>query len=106
MSEQYTAAQLRACRCLAMENKKIFSEANALSRCAFDLLDQPDFDSEKFYYYLQLRRKAEVQYREAIDHLTLLDKLFPPLAKPSAKFNDRNLQAEKKTTKEHRVMEL
>jgi uncharacterized membrane protein len=80
MYSQYTTAQLLACRCLAMEqNKKLFEEANALSRAAFDLLDQPDLDSEKFHRYLQLRGKAEALFREALDHLTLLNEHFPPL---------------------------
>ena len=80
MHLQYTNAQLLACRCLAIEqNKKLFDEANAISRAAFDLLEQPDLDSEKFQRYLQLRRKAEALFYEALDHLTLLNENFPPL---------------------------
>jgi hypothetical protein len=80
MSFKYTHAQLLACRCLAMEqNKKLFDEANAMSRAAFELLEQPDLDSEKFHYYLQMRKKAETLFCEALDHLTLLNENFPPL---------------------------
>jgi uncharacterized membrane protein len=80
MYSEYTTAQLIACRRLAMEqNKKLFEKANALSRCAFDLLDSPDFDSETFHHYLRLRRKAEALFREALDHLILLNEQFPPM---------------------------
>lgn len=71
-------AKMMACRQLAMEqNQKLFNEANALSRSAFDLLEQPDFDSEMFDEYLRLRGKAEALFREAIDHLGVLNKHFP-----------------------------
>ncbi|MBV6822096.1 hypothetical protein [Pseudomonas sp. PD9R] len=80
MSSRYTTAQLIACRSLAMEqNKKMFADANALSRAAFDVLDHPDFDSDQFHYYLHLRGKAEALFREALDHFTLLNEHFPPL---------------------------
>lgn len=63
-------AKMTACRQLAMEqNQKLFNEANALSRSAFDLLEQPDFDSEMFDEYLRLRGKAEALFQEAPDHL-------------------------------------
>lgn len=72
-------AQLTACCCLAMEqNQKLFTQANTLNRDAFDLLDHPDFDSERFDEYLQLRRKAESFFREAIEHLSVLNREFPP----------------------------
>lgn len=74
-----TPARFTACRRLAMEqNQKLFTQANLLSREAFDLLEHPDFDSERFDEYLQLRRKAESLFREAIEHLSLLDREFPP----------------------------
>lgn len=94
MHFQYTNAQLLACRCLAMEqNKKLFDEANALSRAAFELLEQPDLDSEKFQRYLQLRRKAETLFYEALDHLTLLNENFPPLpAQPLMETSDSQIQ--------------
>lgn len=77
---QYTDAQTKmmACRQLAMEqNQKLFNQANALSCSAFDMLDRPDFDSEGFDEYLRLRGKAEALFREAIDHLGVLNKHFP-----------------------------
>lgn len=73
-----TDAKVMACRQLAMEqNQKLFYEANALNRSSFDLLEQPDLDSEMFDEYLRLRGKAEALFREAIDHLGVLNKHFP-----------------------------
>ncbi|CRM64242.1 hypothetical protein [Pseudomonas sp. 31 R 17] len=73
-----TYAKRMACRQLAMEqNQKLFDEANALSRSAFDLLECADFDSEKFDHYLRLRARAEALFREAIEHLGVLNKHFP-----------------------------
>ncbi|PKH12836.1 hypothetical protein [Pseudomonas fluorescens] len=67
-----------ACRQLAMEqNQKLFNEANAISREAFDLLECADFDSAKFDQYLRLRAKAEALFREAIEHLGVLNTHFP-----------------------------
>jgi hypothetical protein len=99
MYSRYTTDQLIACRCLAMEqNKKLFEEANALSRAAFDLLDRPDFDSEIFQQYLQLRGKAEALFREALDHLTLLNEQFPPLpTRPLLGFSGGNNRQKKHT---------
>lgn len=96
MYSQYSSAQLAACRCLAMEqNKKLFEEANALSRCAFDMLDQPDFDSEKFHQYLQLRGKAEALFREALDHFALLNEHFPPLSnRPSKHYSQASAEVD------------
>ncbi|MFJ3370580.1 hypothetical protein [Pseudomonas sp. NPDC086251] len=75
---QPPTAQILACHCLAMEqNKKLFERANALNRRASELLDLPDLDSEKFLHYLQLRGKAEAQYRDALEHLELLNTQFP-----------------------------
>ena len=73
-----TYTQRLACRDLALEqNQKLFNEANALSRSAFDLLERADFDSEKFDQYLRLRAKAEALFREAIEHLGVLNTHFP-----------------------------
>ena len=73
-----TQAKMMACRQLAMEqNQKLFNDANTLSCNAFDLLDRPDFDSEMFDEYLRMRGKAEALFREAIDHLGVLNKHFP-----------------------------
>ncbi|EJM00378.1 hypothetical protein PMI18_03106 [Pseudomonas sp. GM102] len=81
MYSQHTNAHRTACRRLAMEqNEKLFEEANALNRSAFDLLDRPDLDSEMFLQYLQLRGKADAKFREALDHLSLINEQFPALS--------------------------
>lgn len=81
MDSQRTNAHLTACRRLAMEqNKKLFEEANTLNRSAINLLDSPNLDSEMFLQYLQLRRKADAQFREALDHLSLINEQFPELS--------------------------
>lgn len=78
MQDHDTYAKRMACRQLAMEqNQKLFDQANALSRSAFDLLERTDFDSQMFDQYLRLRRKAEALFREAIDHLGVLNTHFP-----------------------------
>lgn len=85
MYSRYSAEQLLACRRLAIEqNEKLFEQANALSRNASDILDQPDFDSEKFLEYLQQRDKADALFREALTHIVLLNEQFPPLPGPPA----------------------
>ncbi|WP_300628464.1 hypothetical protein [Pseudomonas sp.] len=76
-----TYTQRLACRDLALEqNQKLFNEANALSRSAFDLLERADFDSDMFIEYLRLRGKAQALFCEAIDHLGVLNTHFPPHA--------------------------
>ena len=81
MYSQRTNAPLTACRRLAMEqNEKLFEEANALNRSAIDLLDRPDLDSEMFLQYLQLRGRADAKFREALDHLSLINEQFPALS--------------------------
>lgn len=84
-------AKLMARRRLALEqNQKMFDEANALSRSAFDLLDHGDFNHEMFDQYLQIRHKAEALFREAIEHLGSLNEHFPPVsAFPAAEFSTR-----------------
>ena len=78
-------AQLIACRRLAIEqNKKLFEKANQLNRSAFDLLERADLDSEQFHNYLRMRGIAEALFREAIDHLALLNEHFPPITTHSA----------------------
>ena len=86
MYSQRATTHLTACCRLAMEqNKKLFEGANALNRSAVDLLDRPDLDSDMFLQYLHLRGKAEVQFREALDHLSLVNEQFPELSnKPEA----------------------
>jgi hypothetical protein len=74
----YSADQINACHCVAMEqNKKLFERANAINRSALDLLDRSDFDNETFLVYLQLRKKANNLFAEALEHITLLNALFP-----------------------------
>lgn len=81
MYSQHKNTHLIACRRLAMEqNEKLFEEANALNRSAIELLDRPDLDSELFLQYLQLRDKAEARFREALDHLSLINEQFPALS--------------------------
>lgn len=78
MYSQPNNAHLTACHRLAMEqNERLFEEANALNQSAIDLLDRPDLDSEMFLRYLQLRGKAEARFREALDHLSLINEQFP-----------------------------
>ncbi|NUU37824.1 hypothetical protein [Pseudomonas sp. C2B4] len=78
MYAQHTTTHLMACRSLAIEqNEKLFEEANALNRFAINLLDRPDLDGEMFLQYLQLRGKADALFREALDHLNLINQQFP-----------------------------
>mgnify|MGYP001084665543 CR=1 FL=1 len=77
MCSQRTNTHLTACRRLALErNEKLFEEANALNRSAIDLLERPDLDNEMFLQYLQIRGKAESLFREALDHLCLINEQF------------------------------
>lgn len=65
------------CRAFALEqNHRLFHQANALSQCALDLLDAPTLDAEAFAHYQALRRKADLKFAEAIDHLRLIQQ--PP----------------------------
>lgn len=78
MHIQLSTAQLIACRRVAMEqNEKLFAEASDLNRQAYELLDDPDFNSEMFMEYLLLRKKSQALFREAMDHLGLLNEQFP-----------------------------
>jgi len=72
--------QIKACRALALErNRQMFEEAQGLSRCAFEMLDGSDLDMELFDRYQALRRKADLKFQEAIEHLRLLNEDFPPI---------------------------
>ncbi|MHC8286553.1 hypothetical protein ACYZUD_06925 [Pseudomonas sp. XS1P51] len=57
----------------------MFEEAQALSRCAFELLESGDMDVELFDRYQAMRRKADLKFEEAIEHLRLLNEDFPPI---------------------------
>ncbi|WP_434702503.1 hypothetical protein J3P85_16485 [Pseudomonas sp. Z1-12] len=85
MKPSNTPEKLMACRRLALEqNERLFDEANAYSRRAFDLLEHPDFDCEMFEEYLHIRQKAESLFRDAIEHLGALNEDFPPPSSRSA----------------------
>jgi uncharacterized protein VirK/YbjX len=78
MQFNHKDTKLMACRRLALEqNQRIFHEANAINCSAGVLLDRPDLDCEIFDEYLRMRRKADALFREAIDHLKLLNQVFP-----------------------------
>ncbi|VVN26978.1 hypothetical protein PS862_01440 [Pseudomonas fluorescens] len=76
-----TCEEIKACRAFALErNRQMFAEAQALSRSAFELLDGSDMDGELFDRYLEIRRKANLQFKEAIEHLRVLNTDFPPVS--------------------------
>lgn len=79
-----TRDEITACRTFALErNRQLFEEAQALSRCAFDLLEGSDLDLEQFDRYQAMRRKADMKFEEAIEHLRLLNEDFPPATRPA-----------------------
>lgn len=85
-----------ACRQLALEqNQKLFNQANALTRSAFDLLERPDLDSELFDQYLRLRGKAQALLREAIEHLGVVNEHFPAPCALLGNERSRNTQRTK-----------
>lgn len=77
----------QACRDFALEcNRNLFEEAQLLNQAAFELLDEAELDAEVFARYQALRRKADVKFEEAIDHLRLIEEEFsaaPALRSPS-----------------------
>ena len=76
-----TPEEIKACRAFALErNRQLFEEAQALSRSAFALLEDNGMDVELFDRYQALRRKADLKFEEAIEHLRLLNKDFPPVS--------------------------
>lgn len=75
-----TREEIKACRALALErNNQMFEDAQALSRGAFDLLEGGDLDGELFDRYQAMRRKADLKFEEAIEHLRVLNEAFPPI---------------------------
>ncbi|VVM65584.1 hypothetical protein PS662_01531 [Pseudomonas fluorescens] len=75
-----TRDEIKACRTLALErNRQMFEEAQALSRHAFELLEGGDLDREVFDCYQSLRRKADLKFEEAIEHLRVINEDFPPI---------------------------
>jgi hypothetical protein len=76
-----TCEEIKACRAFALErNRQMFAEAQALSRSAFELLEDSEMDGELFDRYLDLRRKANLKFQEAIEHLRVLNADFPPVS--------------------------
>jgi uncharacterized membrane protein len=76
-----TCEEIKACRAFALErNRQMFAEAQALSRSAFELLEDSDMDGELFDRYLEIRRKANLKFKEAIEHLRVLNTDFPPVS--------------------------
>lgn len=76
-----TPEEIKACRAFALErNRQLFEEAQALSRSAFALLEDSGMDVELFDRYQALRRKADLKFEEAIEHLRLLNEDFPPVS--------------------------
>jgi hypothetical protein len=75
-----TPDQIKACRAFALEcNRQMFEEAQSLSRCAYEMLEVGDMDLERFDRYQAMRRKADLKFQEAIEHLRLLNADFPPI---------------------------
>lgn len=80
MIQYSTRDEIKACRAFALErNHQMFEEAQALSRSAFELLEAGDLDGELFDRYQALRRKADLKFAEAIEHLRVLNENFPPI---------------------------
>lgn len=81
MIHYYTSDEIKACRAFALErNHQMFEEAQALSRSAWALLEVSDMDVELFDRYQAMRRKADLKFEEAIEHLRLLNEDFPPVS--------------------------
>lgn len=73
-----TRDQITACRAFALDrNRQLFEEAQSLSNSAFELLEGSELDAEQFDRYQAMRRKADLKYEEAIEHLRLLNVDFP-----------------------------
>ncbi|MHC8366799.1 hypothetical protein ACYZT9_13210 [Pseudomonas sp. ZT5P21] len=80
MIQYSTRDEIRACRAFALErNRQMFEEAQMLSRNAFELLEGGGLDGELFDRYQALRRKADLKFEEAIEHLRVLNEDFPPI---------------------------
>jgi hypothetical protein len=80
MIQYSTRDEIKACRAFALErNRQMFEEAEALSRSAFELLEESDLDGELFDRYQAMRRKADLKFEEAIGHLRVLNEDFPPI---------------------------
>ncbi|MDR9861386.1 hypothetical protein [Pseudomonas baetica] len=97
MKECSTPAQIKACRALALErNRQLFEEAQTLNRTAHELLETGQLDLEQFEHYRALRRKADVKFADAIEHLCVLNEDFPPI--PMSVQNSQGLRRQLETT--------
>ena len=82
MIQYSTRDEIKACRAFALErNRQMFEEAEALSRAAFELLEGGGLDGELFDRYRSMRRKADLKFAEAIEHLRVLNEDFPPVSR-------------------------
>ncbi|MHC8320371.1 hypothetical protein ACYZT4_06685 [Pseudomonas sp. GB2N2] len=80
MIQYSTRNEIKACRAFALErNRQMFEDAQALSRSAFEMLEDRDLDGELFDRYQAIRRKADLKFQEAIEHLQVLNEDFPPI---------------------------
>ncbi|HCS44488.1 MAG TPA: hypothetical protein DIW52_16960 [Pseudomonas sp.] len=90
-----TCDEIKACRALALErNRQMFADAQALSRSAFELLDGSDLDVELFDQYQAIRRKADLKFKEALEHLRVLNADFPPVSMSTQNAQRLRQQAE------------
>ncbi|MBN6775996.1 hypothetical protein JRG42_22135 [Pseudomonas granadensis] len=84
MKERSTPAQIKACRALALErNRQLFDNAHTLNRAANAMLEVENLDMEQFEHYRALRKKADLLFEDAIDHLCVLNEDFPPIPQAS-----------------------
>lgn len=91
MKECSTPVQIKACRALALErNRQLFEEAQALNRAAHELLEGHDLDIEAFEHYRAMRKKADLLFAQAIEHLCVLNEDFPPI--PMSAYNSQMLR--------------
>lgn len=82
MIQYSTRDEIKACRAFALErNQQMFEQAQALSRSAFEMLEGHDLDGEAFDRYQAIRRKADLKFAEAIEHLQVLNESFPPISR-------------------------
>jgi uncharacterized membrane protein len=97
MKECTTPAQIKACRALALErNRQLFEEAQALNRAAHELLESDQLDTQQFDHYRALRKKADLKFEEAIEHLCVLNEDFPPI--PMSAQNSQRLREQLETS--------
>jgi alanine racemase len=91
MKECSSATTNTACRDLALErNGVLFEEAQALNKAAYRVLEGTSLDAEMFTHYQALRKKADLKFFDAIEHLRLVNDELPPL--PMSANNSENLR--------------